>query len=578
MKTTTGKILGIALTVVTLAGGAVRGAPPTLVFSTYLGGAGQDRGAAIALDEQGNPYVAGPTGSLDFPGALTGPNVPPYPPYRPTGSPPYVNESFVARLDTSGRLLSTAFLGTATPDIATGLAVGPSSVDVTGYTISSNGTSIFWARFGRPNLVSGYTFGRVTPEGYWPMGFGIAEDPAGEVFITGRAPDGLYWDYPKNGTLALVAKWSPVTGLVYYHLYDGSDWFEMGSAIATDAAGNAYVVGSTISSDFPLGHPFQGAFHGGTDVFVMKIDPVGRLVYSTYLGGSGGEFGSSIAVAPSGEAYITGTTTSADFPLTSDALDKIPVDGSNVFLAKLDRAGTLSYSTYLGVGSSSVAVDPAGRVFLAGNQISAGAPFIDPRQPGCTDSFVASLEPQDPGSVRSLCLPGASIQALAVDSLGHAYVTGEVKSAAFPLVNAFQTSPGGQEDAFVAKIAFNHPPDCTAAFASPATLSPPDGRLVPISIRNVTDSEGDPVAITVTGVRQDEPLQGTANAFGIGTPNVSIRADRDGKGDGRVYHLSFTASDPQGASCTGTVTVCVPHDQGRGSTCGDGGGVFDSGR
>jgi hypothetical protein len=130
----------------------------------------------------------------------------------------------------------------------------------------------------------------------------------------------------------------------------------------------------------------------------------------------------------------------------------------------------------------------------------------------------------------------------------------------------FTTSPG------------NMAPDCSAAVASPIMVWPPNGKLVPISIQGVTDPDNDPVTLAVTGVHQDEPLSriGAADATGIGKPVVSIRADRVGKGDGRVYHLSFEAFDPSGASCAGTVQVCVPHDQRTGRTCGDGGPLFDS--
>ncbi|HEX3554649.1 MAG TPA: hypothetical protein VIA62_15610, partial [Thermoanaerobaculia bacterium] len=109
-------------------------------------------------------------------------------------------------------------------------------------------------------------------------------------------------------------------------------------------------------------------------------------------------------------------------------------------------------------------------------------------------------------------------------------------------------------------------------------LWPPNGWLVPILIFGVTDPDGDPVTLAITAVRQDEPLTraGAPDATGIGTALPSVRADRAGNGDGRVYHISFQARDPQGASCTGMVTVCVPHDQGQGRACGDGGGLFDS--
>jgi hypothetical protein len=122
----------------------------------------------------------------------------------------------------------------------------------------------------------------------------------------------------------------------------------------------------------------------------------------------------------------------------------------------------------------------------------------------------------------------------------------------------------------------NSPPDCSRAAASPSFLWPANGKMTPVSVIRVTDPDGDPLAIAITRITQDEPRTGKGpDATGIRTSTARVRAYRAGNGDGRVYHLTFRAIDPQGASCTGTVTVCVPHDQWR-STCGDGGSLVDS--
>jgi hypothetical protein len=98
----------------------------------------------------------------------------------------------------------------------------------------------------------------------------------------------------------------------------------------------------------------------------------------------------------------------------------------------------------------------------------------------------------------------------------------------------------------------------------------------------VTDADGDAVAITISAIAQDEALNGVGegntcpDATGVGTVTPSLRAEREGPGDGRVYHISFAADDGRGGTCTGTVTVCVPHDQGEGRVCGDQGPVVDS--
>jgi hypothetical protein len=113
-------------------------------------------------------------------------------------------------------------------------------------------------------------------------------------------------------------------------------------------------------------------------------------------------------------------------------------------------------------------------------------------------------------------------------------------------------------------------------------LWPPNHKFVEVSVVDVTDPDGDPVAITITGIAQDEAPRGTGSgdtcpdATGVGTASATLRAERAGGGDGRVYHVGFAADDGRGGHCMGTVTVCVPHDQGRGRACGDQGPLFDS--
>jgi len=128
----------------------------------------------------------------------------------------------------------------------------------------------------------------------------------------------------------------------------------------------------------------------------------------------------------------------------------------------------------------------------------------------------------------------------------------------------------------------NVAPDCSAAQATPGTLWSPDHTLGTVAITGVTDPDNDPVAITVTSIRQDEPVNGRGDGntapdgVGVGSPLVMIRAERSGRGDGRVYHVSFTADDGRSGQCTGEVAVCVPHDQRPGAACVDQGPLFDS--
>ena len=133
----------------------------------------------------------------------------------------------------------------------------------------------------------------------------------------------------------------------------------------------------------------------------------------------------------------------------------------------------------------------------------------------------------------------------------------------------------------------NRPPACTAAAATPAVLWPPDHSLAEVGIQGVVDPDpGDAVTLRVDAVTQHEPVDGAGDghtapdAEGVGTGALRLRAERSGSrqapGNGRVYQVSFTATDTRGASCRGQVKVCVPHDQGNGSTCIDDGSLYES--
>src|SRR5262245_34146429 len=126
----------------------------------------------------------------------------------------------------------------------------------------------------------------------------------------------------------------------------------------------------------------------------------------------------------------------------------------------------------------------------------------------------------------------------------------------------------------------NLPPVCAAAFASVDELWPPNHKMVPVSIQGVTDPDGDPLVVAATAISQDEPLDATGDGdtcpdgMGVGLDAVSLRSERSGNGDGRVYHVAFQAVDVCNAACVGEVTVCVRHDRGKNGACADGGPLF----
>jgi len=119
------------------------------------------------------------------------------------------------------------------------------------------------------------------------------------------------------------------------------------------------------------------------------------------------------------------------------------------------------------------------------------------------------------------------------------------------------------------------PLNCSGAFVASSEIWPPNGRMVPVHVDGIVDPNGDPVTVHVTSITQDEASgDGSCDARIDGNGNASVRARRDGKGNGRVYHVTFEATDQTGASCEGSVTLCVPHDQGRHNECVDDGPNF----
>jgi hypothetical protein len=202
-----------------------------------------------------------------------------------------------------------------------------------------------------------------------------------------------------GGSDAFVAKLNAAGSALVYSTYLGGSGDEGGNGIAVDGAGNAYITGFTSSTDFPMANPLQPAYGGGTDAFVAKLNAAGSaLVYSTYLGGSGGEHGSGIAVDAASNAYITGTTSSTDFPM-ANPLQPAHGGGTDAFVAKLNAAGSaLVYSTYLGGSGDDngigIAVDSAGNAYVTGNTSSTNFPTANALQPvygGGWDAFIARI-------------------------------------------------------------------------------------------------------------------------------------------------------------------------------------------
>jgi hypothetical protein len=260
---------------------------------------------------------------------------------------------------------------------------------------------------------------------------------------------------------------------ISFSTYFGGSGFDGANAIAVDAAGNIYIAGWTESPDLPTAAPAQAANAGGADAFVAKLDPSGaRLLYCTYLGGAAEDRALGIALDAAGDAYIAGWTNSANFPVTA-SLQTHSGGGRDAFAAKLDAAGSLVYSTYLGGNGqdsgTGIAVDASGNAYISGNTNSTNFPVyraVQSSSRGRQDAFVAGLNSAGAALVFSTYLGGAvdeSANAIAVDSAGDVYIAGDTNSSDFPMLNAFQSALGGNQDAFVAKL---NPATASLAYSS----------------------------------------------------------------------------------------------------------------
>ena len=255
--------------------------------------------------------------------------------------------------------------------------------------------------------------------------------------------------------------------VLVYSTYLGGGAFgggDQGAGIAADSAGNTYVTGTTTSTDFPTAGALQPALDG-SDAFVTKFDPSGAVIYSTYLGGGSMEFPGGIAADSSGNAYVTGATSSTDFP-TVNPLQSSIQSGTSGYISKLNPSGSaLVYSTYFGgttgvSGGNGIAVDATGAVYVTGITDSPGFPVLNAFQPtyggGPNDAYVAKVNPAGSALVYSTFLGGTGAETglgIAVDVAGDAYVTGLTSSPNFLVVSALQTSFGGGVcDGFVTKL------------------------------------------------------------------------------------------------------------------------------
>ena len=293
---------------------------------------------------------------------------------------------------------------------------------------------------------------------------GIAVDSAGNAYVTGQTyskdfPTVNAFQSKNHGAgVAFVSKLNPEGTALLYSTYLGGSLTASAQAIALDRNDQVVVTGWTYADDFPTVNPIQAAHavdKGNTDAFLTKFNSAGTaLVFSTYLGGNEGDLGSGVAIDPPGDIYITGTTTSLDFPTTEGAFQTKYVSNpwGSSFIAKFNSTGTeLSYSTYLrGCQTAGIAVSASGNAFVTGFAPNSGFPTTAgafqkkiSEDVFNTHAFVTELNETGSSLVYSTYLAGLSddfATAIAVDEEGHAYVTGGTNSQDFPMQAPVQAS------------------------------------------------------------------------------------------------------------------------------------------
>jgi hypothetical protein len=499
----------------------------TLIYSTYIGGSGKDSGNAIAVDSSGDAFVTGGTASNDFP--TTG-GV--FQKTFGTKAGSATLDAFVLEVNAGGSSLGfSTFLGGNGDDVASGIAIDASGEYVVGSTASTN----FPVQNPEQPSIAGSSNGFVTKLNTAGSGLVYSTYLGGgdgdfasavavnseQAYVVGAAQNASFPTTPhafqqtcKSCSASPPAPDVFVTvfntngsgngsGFVYSTFLGGSD-IDQGLGVAVDASGDAYVTGLTESSDFPLQSAWQQNFGGTQNAFVAQLNPGGTaLVYSTYLGGTGSDGATGIVLDSRKNAYLTGQTSSNDFPLSSPT--QLALGGGNdAFVSEVNPDGLLIFSTYLG-GSMNENTNATG-----GNLAVLGS--------------------------------------VAVDNAGtNVYVTGNTLSTNFPTVAPEQASEGGNIDAFVAKYALPTGPDFAISATVPAPVSPGVGGTSTVDLIALNGyNSAVNLSCKVSGGGTPAPTCSASSAFSTNpvTPSTA----------GATSTLTITTS--------GNATASLPHRTG----------------
>ena len=447
-----------------------------LLQSSYLGGSGGDIASAIAVDANGDVYIAGSTGSFNFPGTAGGAQA----------AAAANGDAFVARLDRNlTTLVQATYLGGSGGDVAQALAVDATgTVLIAGSTTSVNfpgttggaqaspggGGDAFVARLSHDLtqlLQATYVGGSALDQG-----FALVVQPGGSVYVAGGtasanfpATTGGAQAVRAGGGDAFVAKLDATLTLLAQATYLGGSGGDVAYALARDGSGAIVVAGNTGSANFPgVAGGAQSVAGGGGDAFVAHLDrDLATLVQATFLGGAGADFAYALALDAGGAVLVAGETASANFPGTAGGAQPVRGGANDAFVARLDRTlTTLVRATYAGGLADDVAnalvVDVTGAVFIAGSTLSTLFPGTmggaQPDPGGSGDAFAARFDATLATLVQSTYFGGSGLDqafALAVDARGKAYIAGGTASVNMPgSTGGAQSAAGGNGDAFAA--------------------------------------------------------------------------------------------------------------------------------
>jgi hypothetical protein len=458
---------------------------PVFVYSTYLGGGSDDIGFAVTMDSVGNAYVAGRTLSTNFPTVN---------PLLPTNSG--LRDIFVTKLNSSGTsLVYSTFIGGSGDDLAFGIATNSSNeAYLAGWTSSANFplANALQPTYGGGNadafLVRLNANGNALISSTYAGGTGddvatkIALDSARNIYGIGYTNSTdlvtLNAIQPVKGAGfdAFLIKLTPAADSILFSTYAGGNGNDFGLGLAVDSAGSVYAIGDSESTDLVTVNALQPLNAGGFDAFLAKLTPAGNgIVFATYAGGNGDDSGQAISLDGSANIYAVGYTNSTNLQLIVNAVQPIKGAGYDAFLAKLNTSGTsVIYSTFLGGNNTdaayAVASDTAGNSYITGETSSTNFHRVNSLRnsaAGGRDVFVTKLNPSGSTILFSTYLGGGADEvgnAIAADDSGAAYITGGTLSLNFSTSTPLQPRRGGGMDAFISKL------DTTAASPPPNTV------------------------------------------------------------------------------------------------------------